>query len=160
VVILSMHSNEAYVVEALRAGAAAYVLKESGAAELIHAVREAAAGRRYLSPCISENGLHAYVRKEGGAALDPYEALTLREKEVLHLTAEGHSGREIAQKLFISRRTVESHRASVMRKLGVHNQRELVRHALQRGLLAVEPAVPPMTDPTSEGQTAEAVKKK
>jgi DNA-binding NarL/FixJ family response regulator len=132
-VILSMYANEAYVVEALRAGAAAYVLKESGAEELIQAVRAAAAGDRFLSPSISEHALRAYAREAGGPA-DPYDTLTAREREVLQLTAEGHSGGAIAGRLFISPRTVESHRSNLMRKLGVRNQKELVRYAVQRGL--------------------------
>src|SRR5262245_41807748 len=135
VVILSMHSNEAYVVEALRAGAMAYVLKESGADELVQAIREVAAGRRYLSPPFSEHAIHAYRRKAEGTALDPYHKLTFREREVLQMTAEGLSGNEISEKLFISPRTVESHRANLMRKLGVRNQKELIRYAVQRGVV-------------------------
>ncbi len=140
VVILSMQSNEAYVVEALRAGASAYVLKESGADELVKAIREVMAGRRYLSPPISESVLGAYVQKVEGAVLDPYHTLTTREREVLQLTAEGHSGGEIAKRLFISARTVESHRANVMRKLGVRNQKELIRYELQRAMKPEEPS--------------------
>jgi DNA-binding NarL/FixJ family response regulator len=134
-VILSMYANEAYVVEALRAGAVAYVLKESGAEELMQAVRAAAAGGRFLSPTISEHALRAYAQEAGGGPADPYDALTAREREVLQLTAEGHSGGAIAGRLFISPRTVESHRSNLMRKLGVRNQKELVRYAVLRGLL-------------------------
>jgi DNA-binding NarL/FixJ family response regulator len=137
VVILSMHSNEAYVVEALQAGATAYVLKESGADELIHAIREAAAGRRYLSPPISEQAIAVYLQKAERKP-DPYDTLTFREREVLQLTAEGHSGTEISHRLFISPRTVESHRANLMRKLGVRNQKELIRYAVQRGILPAQ----------------------
>ena len=134
-VVLSMHSNEAYVVEALRAGAVAYVLKESGADELIRAVREAAAGRQFLSPSISQIALNTYMRKAKSTAADPYETLTIREREVFHLTAEGHSGGVVAERLFISPRTVESHRANLMRKLGLRNHKELIRYAARRGLL-------------------------
>jgi DNA-binding NarL/FixJ family response regulator len=137
VVILSMHSNEAYVVEALRAGATAYVLKESGADELIHAIREAAAGRRHLSPPISEQAVTRYLQKAEPKP-DPYHTLTFREREVLQLTAEGHSGTEISHRLFISPRTVETHRANLMRKLGVRNQKELIRYAVRRGILPAE----------------------
>jgi two-component system response regulator NreC len=133
-VILSMYSNEAYVVEALRAGAAAYVLKVSGAEELMRAVREASAGRRFLSPAISEHALQTYRDKAAAAPADPFETLTDREREVLHLTAEGLSGSAVAERLFISPRTVESHRANLMRKLGLRNQKELVRYAAQRGI--------------------------
>lgn len=134
VIILSMHSDEAYVVEALRAGAAGYVLKELGAEELVQAIREVAAGGRHLSPPISEHAIRSYVRKAEGNPLDLYQTLTAREREVLHLTVEGHSGSEISERLFISPRTVESHRANLMRKLGVRNQKELVRYAVQRGI--------------------------
>jgi two-component system response regulator NreC len=138
VVILSMHSNVAYVVEALRAGATAYVLKESGAEELVQAIRSVAAGKRYFSAPISEPALGAYVQKAEETALDPYHTLTAREREVLQLTAEGHSGIEISERLFISPRTVESHRANLMRKLGVRNQKELIRYALQRKIVPME----------------------
>jgi len=133
-VVLSMHSNEAYVVEALRAGAAGYVLKDSGADELIRAVREAAAGREFLSPCISRRALKAYVKAEKQTH-DPYETLTAREREVFQLTAEGLSGGDVAERLFISPRTVESHRANLMRKLGLRNHKELIRYAATRGML-------------------------
>ena len=133
VVILSMHAHEAYVAEALQAGAVAYVLKDARAEELMRAVREAVAGRRYLSPSISEQAVRAYTEKSSSTP-DPLTLLTDREKEVLQLTAEGHSGNVIARRLFISPRTVESHRANLMRKLGVRNQRELVRYAAQRGI--------------------------
>jgi DNA-binding NarL/FixJ family response regulator len=131
-VILSMHSNEAYVVEALRAGATAYVLKASGAEELMRAVRAAAAGQQFLSPAISEHALQSY--REKAAPADPYETLTDREREVLQLTAEGLSGNAVAERLHISPRTVESHRANAMRKLGLRNQKELVRYAAQRAI--------------------------
>ena len=139
IVFLSMHANEAYVVEALRAGATAYVLKESGANELVQAVRAAAAGRRYLSPSISEQALKEYLRKTEKSGPDPLRTLTPREREVLHLTAEGRSSAEIAERLFISARTVETHRANLMRKLGVRNQKELIRFAAQHGIIPPEP---------------------
>jgi DNA-binding NarL/FixJ family response regulator len=135
IVFLSMHANEAYVVEALRAGALAYVVKEAGAEELVRAIRAVLAGRRYFSAPLSERAIQAYQEKASGATLDPFHTLTAREREVLQLTAEGLSGLEIGDRLFISSRTVESHRANLMRKLGVRNQKELVRFALQRGLV-------------------------
>jgi DNA-binding NarL/FixJ family response regulator len=134
IVILSMHSNEAYVVEALRAGASAYVLKESSAEQLVKAIREAAAGRQYLSPPISVRAISTYLRKAKDTPLDPFDTLTVREREVLALTAAGHSGVEIARRLYISVRTVESHRANLMHKLAVRNLKELVRYAVERGL--------------------------
>jgi DNA-binding NarL/FixJ family response regulator len=138
VIILSMYANDAYVLEALRAGAAAYVLKQSTADELVRAVREATAGRRYLSPPLSERAIEAYMQRAKEAALDPYETLTTREREVLHLAAEGLSNAEIAARLFLSPRTVEVHRANLMRKLGLHSQTDLIRYALQRGILPME----------------------
>lgn len=135
VVILSMHANESYVAEALRAGANAYVLKEAGAAELIKAIREAAAGRRYLSPPLTDQALQAYNARATPVSLDSYHTLTSREREVLQLTAEGQSSAEIGRRLHISPRTVESHRANLMRKLSLRNQKELVRYAVGRGLV-------------------------
>lgn len=95
-VVVSMHKDEAYVVEALRVGAAGYVLKDCGSDDLFRAVREAAAGRRFLCPCISEAALRAYVRTAQGASADPFGTLTNREREVFQLTAEGHSGGAVA----------------------------------------------------------------
>jgi DNA-binding NarL/FixJ family response regulator len=134
VVILSMHANEAYVAAAFRAGAAGYVLKEEGSRELVKAIRAAAAGRRHLTSLISEEALRAYEARATEGTPNPYDALTLREREVLRLTAEGQSGAEIARRLFISPRTVETHRTNLMRKLGVRNQKELVRFAVQHGV--------------------------
>jgi two-component system response regulator NreC len=138
VIILSMHANEAYVLEALRNGVAGYVLKDSTASDLAQAVREAAAGRRYLSPPLSERAIEAYVHKADAAPLDLYETLSGREREVLHLAAEGYNNTEIAARLCISARTVETHRANVMRKLGLHSQTDLIRYALRRGILPME----------------------
>ncbi len=138
IIILSMYANEAYVLEALRNGAAAYVLKEARAADLVQAVREVTAGRRYLSPPLSENAMEAYVQKAKAAPLDSYETLTTREREILHLAAEGNSNPEIAARLGISPRTAETHRANVMRKLGLQNQTDLVRYALRKGILPPE----------------------
>jgi two-component system response regulator NreC len=138
VVVLSMYANEAYVLEALRNGAAAYVLKEASAADLVHAIREVMAGRRYLSPPLSESAIELYVQKAKAAPRDPYEALTTREREVLQLAAEGQSNPEIADRLGISVRTVETHRANLMHKLDLRSQTDLVRYALKRGILPPE----------------------
>jgi DNA-binding NarL/FixJ family response regulator len=138
VVVLSMHSDEAYVVEALRAGANGYVLKESRAEELVRAIRAVAAGERYFSPPLSESALGLYMQKVESTPVDRFQTLTSREREVLQLTVEGHSSTEIAKRLFISSRTVESHRTNLMRKLAVRNQKELVRSAMQHGILPKE----------------------
>lgn len=138
VLILSMHSNEAYVLEALQNGAYGYVLKDSTAEELIQAVHEVARGKRYLSPPFSERAIAAYIHRTKASAMDPYETLTTREREVLALVAEGHSASEISASLSISPRTVEGHRASLMRKLGLRSQAELIRYALRRGILPLD----------------------
>jgi two-component system response regulator NreC len=138
VVILSMHANEAYVLEALRNGAAGYVLKDSSAADLVRAVREVVAGRRYLSSPLSERAIAAYIQKASDVALDPYEMLTNREREVLHLAAEGYTNAEIADQLSISPRTAETHRANLMHKLGLRTHTDLIRYALRRGILPME----------------------
>ncbi len=142
VVILSMYSSEAHVVEALRSGAAAYVLKDASAEELVTAIREAAAGRRYLSAPFSTDSIDAYLKRPGG--VDAYEALTPREREVLHLVAEGLTSGEIAGRLFISPRTAESHRANLMRKLGLRSRTDLVRFAFQRGIVPLEASALPV----------------
>jgi two-component system, NarL family, response regulator NreC len=137
IVILSMYSDESYILEALENGAAGYVLKGSPTDYLLRAVREVAVGRHYLSPPLSEYAIDAYLRQAHTAALDPYESLTAREREVLRLAAQGHSSSDIAARLFISPRTVESHRANLMRKLGLHNQTDLVHYVLRRGILTL-----------------------
>lgn len=138
VIILSMHANEGYVLEALRNGASGYVLKESSSADLVRAVREVASGRRYLSPPLSERAIQSYINSADNAPLDPYDALTNREREVLHLAAEGFSNAEIAARLSISPRTAETHRGNLMRKLDLRSQTDLVRYAIRRGILPME----------------------
>ncbi len=138
VVILSAFDNEAYVTEALGSGAAGYVLKKSSAADLVQAVRAVILGRRYLSPALSERAIEAYLRymqQARGEALDPYENLTPRERQVLHLAAEGCTNAQIAERLGIGVRTVESHRANMMRKLGLRSPTDMIRYAVQRGIL-------------------------
>jgi DNA-binding NarL/FixJ family response regulator len=138
VVILSMHSNKAFVAEALKNGATGYVLKGSTEDDLIHAVRDAAAGKRFLSPPVTAIAVDAYIEQARAGPFDPHDTLTAREREVLQLAAEGNTSSEIAARLHISHRTVENHRAHLMQKLGLQNQTELVRYALQRGLLPSE----------------------
>ena len=138
IVVLSMHANEAYVQEAIQAGAYAYVLKESSADELVQAIRAVLTGNRFLSPPVSEQVLKAYSERARSAALDPYETLTAREREVLRLTVEGLTGAEISKQLFISRRTVESHRTNMMRKLGVRNLKELISYSVRRDELLAQ----------------------
>ncbi|MGH9800703.1 MAG: LuxR C-terminal-related transcriptional regulator, partial [Blastocatellia bacterium] len=135
---LSMYTNDAYVLEALKNGALGYVLKDSQAADLIQAVKEVLAGNRYLSPPLSERALELYLRKVESVPDDPYDLLTTREREVLQLVAEGCTSSEIANRLFISPRTAEGHRANLMRKLGLQNNAELIRFALKRGILPMD----------------------
>ncbi len=135
VVVLSMHANEAYVTEALRSGALGYVVKDAGAADVLQAVHQAAAGRRFLSAPLSESIIEAYAQRVQAASSDPSDTLTAREREVLHLAAQGHTNQEIATRLTISRRTAETHRANLMRKLGLKGQKDLIRYALRRGIL-------------------------
>ena len=134
VVILSMYSNESYVLEALRNGAIGYVLKGSSASDLIHAIREASAGRRYLSPSLTERAIEAYINRTETTMSGALDTLTNREREVLYLAAEGYKNPEIAGRLSISPRTVETHRANLMRKLGLNTQAELIRYCVQRGI--------------------------
>jgi DNA-binding NarL/FixJ family response regulator len=138
VVVLSMHAEESFVQQALKHGATAYALKGCEPALLLEAIREAGAGRRYLSPPLSERAVEAYVEKARTAPLDPHETLTPREREVLQLTAEGHTSAETARRLSISARTVEMHRGNLMHKLGLRTQADLIRHALRRGILPPE----------------------
>jgi DNA-binding NarL/FixJ family response regulator len=137
VVMLSMHGDEPYVVDALRYGALGYVLKGSATSDLIAAVHAAVAGRRFLSAPLAERAIDAYARRaeETARPLDRYELLTAREREVLQLAAQGMSNAEIGERLAISPRTAETHRANLMRKLGLDSQTDLVRLAVGRGLI-------------------------
>ena len=138
VVILSIHSSNAFVAEALRNGAIGYVLKDSSNESLVDAVRAAAAGNRFLSPPVTEIAINAYIQQAKAGPLDAHEMLTSRERGVLQLIAEGRTNREIGACLHISGRTVENHRARLMRKLGLRNQADLVRHALSHGMIPLE----------------------
>jgi DNA-binding NarL/FixJ family response regulator len=143
VVVLSMHADIPYVVEALRCGAVGYVVKDAGAEQLVAAIRAAAKGDRYLSPPLSQSALASF-RRNGRVSADPFDSLTARELDVLRLTAEGLSGAQVAERLLISPRTVETHRSNISRKLSVKNQKELIRYAIQRKL--VTDVVPDRSD--------------
>jgi DNA-binding NarL/FixJ family response regulator len=136
VVILSMHSDEAYVREALRNGAMGYVLKGAASTDLVAAVRSAAAGDHYLSAQLSERAIEAYAAQSQTAVADVYETLSTREREVLKLVGEGNNNPEIAERLCLSSRTVESHCHSLASKLGLGSSRaEIIRYAIKRGLV-------------------------
>jgi len=138
VVILSMYTNKAYVARALKNGAAAYVLKKSTASDLVKAVRAVAEGQTYLSPPLSNTDVTEYVQQLRDSSPDPMDLLTAREREVLHLVARGYTSTEVAERLFISPRTVEMHRANLMRKLELKTQVDLVHFALKKGILPLE----------------------
>jgi DNA-binding NarL/FixJ family response regulator len=137
VIILSMHMSEEYVLQALRGGAAGYLLKDSAVAELEVALRAVVRGETYLSPAVSKRVVDDYVSRTGGSA-DPLAALTPRQREILRLVAEGHTSKEIAQRLGVSHRTIETHRNQLMRRLDVHDLPGLVRFAVRVGLVAGE----------------------
>jgi DNA-binding NarL/FixJ family response regulator len=143
VVILSRYPNEWYVTEALRRGALGYVVKQSDVSDLLRAVRAAARGRAYVGALLSEDSLDVWLARASRATADPYDTLTAREREILQLVAEGSSSTAIARRLAISARTVEAHRANVMRKLRLRNRASLIRYALSRGVLAPILALPP-----------------
>jgi len=131
IVLLTVHTEDSYVLEAFRAGVRGYVVKTQAATDLVHAIHDVADGGTYLSPRISRAVIDAFVT---GTELPP-EPLTLREREVLVLVAEGKATKEIAELLGVSVKTVETHRAHIMNKLGIHEAANLVRYAIRRGLI-------------------------
>lgn len=138
VVVLSMYANAVHVVEALRSGACAYVVKDAGINELVKAVRAASAGQVYLSPELDLEEIEEYRRQTETETTSPYDSLTKREREVLIMVAQGFTSSQIAEMWVVSRRTVETQRASMMHKLNLESQADLVRFALRRGLLPAE----------------------
>jgi two-component system, NarL family, response regulator NreC len=134
IVILSMHEGEEYLREALRAGAAGYVLKRAAAQELVGAIHAVQRGESYLDPALTRTLISDYVRQVERGDETP-DSLTDRELEVLTLVAEGMTNRQIALKLNISIKTVQTHRANLMDKLNLHDRTELVRYAIRRGLI-------------------------
>ncbi|MEE4301304.1 MAG: response regulator transcription factor [Pseudomonadales bacterium] len=133
VLILSMYSNEEYVLRALRNGARGYVLKSASSAELEVAIRSAMKGNRYLSPEVSGHVIDAFV---GGERLEsPMDRLTVRQREILQLIAEGLTTREIAERLHLAAKTVETHRTNLMKQLDLHDVVSLVRFAIRNGLV-------------------------
>jgi DNA-binding NarL/FixJ family response regulator len=136
VLILSMHAEQAYVTAALQAGARGYLLKDSMDADLVSAVDSILGGRSFFSPAVAEIMLDEYVARLGSkGVVDRFDTLSEREREVLQLVAEGHSNKETAAVLSISPATVETHRARIFDKLGVHNTAELVLYAVRRGII-------------------------
>ena len=136
VIILSMHAGEEYVLQALRAGAAAYLIKDSATAELELALKSVMRGETYLSPAISRQVVEGYVQRMGAGS--PVDPLTPRQREVLKGIAEGRSTKKIALDLGLSVKTVETHRAQIMERLGIRDVAGLVRYAMRTGLVPPE----------------------
>jgi DNA-binding NarL/FixJ family response regulator len=137
VLILSMHSADAYVARALQAGAKGYLLKDSAGKDLIRAVATVAAGKSFFSPAVAKLMLDDYVRRVAATTVvDKYDSLSKREREVFQLVAEGRSNKEVSELLAISLATVETHRARILDKLDVHNTAELVLYAVRRGIIS------------------------
>src|SRR5918996_4837125 len=136
VLVLSMHADDAYVVQILQAGATGYLLKDSADVDLIQAVTAAARGKSFFSPAIARVMLDDYVRQlaEKGVT-DRYESLSAREREIFQLIAEGKANKDIAALLSISTSTVETHRARIMEKLDLHSAAEIVLYAVRRGVI-------------------------
>lgn len=137
VIVLSMHDSEDYVAQALRAGASAYLLKDSAEPELELALKAVMRGEIYLSPRVSKPVVDAYVRR-CGAGSSPPPALTARQREILQLIAEGHSTKRIAGKLNVSVKTIDAHRAQIMERLQIRDVPGLVRYAIRNGLVSLD----------------------
>jgi DNA-binding NarL/FixJ family response regulator len=136
IVFLSMHSDEGYVLKALKSGAKGYVLKDSAEHDLINAVKTLSEGKAFFSPAISKMLVEDYVREMREQKVeDSYELLTTREREVLQLLAEGRSSKEVATFLELSLHTVETHRAHIMQKLNIHSRAEMVLYAIRKGVI-------------------------
>jgi len=134
-VIVTMHADPYLAAAAIQDGASAYIVKHSAGSELLHAVHEARAGRVYISSMIDRSVIERYTKGQGRGHMS--EMLTLRQRRIVQLSAEGHSLKNIARQLKISRRTVESHKYKVMQKLSVHSTAELVQLAIRLGLISV-----------------------
>ncbi|WP_446743385.1 response regulator [Silvibacterium acidisoli] len=137
VIVLSMHSDEAYVLRALKAGARGYLVKESAEADLMSAIRTVHSGKAFFSPSISALLVEDYVRQMRDRGIeDSYDLLTSREREVLQLIAEGKSNKDIAQLLGLSLYTVETHRGNILGKLNLHSVPELILYAVRKGVIS------------------------
>jgi DNA-binding NarL/FixJ family response regulator len=141
VIILSMHANEEYVLQSLRAGAAGYLLKDAGTVELEIAIKAVAGGETYLSPPVSKHVISDYVRRMSAGEQETQstlDRLTLRQREILQLIAEGQTTQEIARLLNIGVKTVETHRMQLMERLDIHDVAGLVRYAIRVGLISAD----------------------
>ncbi len=138
IIILSMHDSEPYIVQALRYGVLGYIPKESSAEELVKAIRTVFNGKRYLSNVLSNLIIDSFINRGESGALDPYDVLTERERLVFQMVAEGNSNSDVAEKVSISQRTVETHRANMMRKLGLTTQTDIIRYAIKKGIISLD----------------------
>lgn len=148
VLVLTMHENEEYVYQILKSGAAGYVLKSAGKEELSTAIRAAAKGEKFFSPRISQIMADGYVKRLEQQSTDPTQGdalLTRREREVLGMVARGLTNQQIADQLFISPRTVDTHRTNIMQKLNIHDLANLVRYAMEHGIAPEGESPPPPT---------------
>ena len=135
VLVLSQHDNKEYILSAIKAGVVGYVPKRALGLELVSAIRAVHQGDSYLYPSAAAAVIRDYLK---GAVKEPYDRLTAREREILKLIAEGHTSREIADKLFISLKTVLGHRTKIMEKLDLHNRSELIKYAIRKGLISTD----------------------
>jgi DNA-binding NarL/FixJ family response regulator len=138
VIMLSMHADQRYVNEALRAGALGYVLKDSAIGELLAAIRTVARGQRYLSGALADRVIGEYIHLSGERSPSAFSTLSPRERQVLQLLAEGKSTKEMAAQLKVSVKTVETHRKQIMDKLDIHSVAELTKYAIREGLTPLE----------------------
>ncbi len=136
VLALTMYSDDTHVFQLLKAGASGYVLKRAAATDLVQAIRAAHRGEAFLYPAVAKAVVADYLKRlEDGEGREAYDGLTEREKQILTLVAEGASNQDIAERLFISVKTVQTHRAHIMEKLGLHDRTQLVRYAIRKGLI-------------------------
>lgn len=136
ILALTMHADDSYVFQLLKAGGSGYVLKNAAATDLVQAVRAARRGEAFLYPSVAKAVVADYLKRlEAGEGRETYDGLTQREKEILTLVAEGTTNQEIAERLYISVKTVQTHRAHIMEKLNLHDRTMLVRYAIRKGLI-------------------------
>ena len=135
VLVLTQHDNREYILSAIKAGTAGYVPKKALGSELVSAIRAVCKGESFLYPSAAATLIKDYLRR---ADEEPYDRLTAREREILKLIAEGHTSREIADRLFISLKTVLGHRTKIMQKVDIHNRTELIRYAMRKGLIGMD----------------------
>ncbi|MGD8776762.1 MAG: response regulator transcription factor, partial [Syntrophobacterales bacterium] len=136
ILALTVHKTEEFILEVLQAGADGYLLKDASSVELMMAIRSILGGKRYISPSVSQMVIEGYLDgKKGFESGSPWDTLTKREREILKLIAEGHKNKEIADYLYISVKTVEKHRANLMKKLDLHSASALTAYAMERGLI-------------------------